>query len=75
MCVYSQGWVCADAAPVETVEPGQQGGRRTTSAAGSQWPAWSSAGPATQTFISADISTTDDVDPQYQPSVIHTKTQ
>ena len=29
-----------------TGAPGKRGERRTTSAAGSQWPAWSSAGPA-----------------------------
>lgn len=30
---------------------GQQGGRKTTSAAGLQWPAWSSAGPAKHTHL------------------------
>lgn len=52
---YSQGWGCDDDVRVVTWGPGQWGGRKTTFAAGSQWPAWSSAGPATHThhlFIS-----------------------
>lgn len=40
-----------DTVRVETGELGQQGERRTTSAAGSQWPAWSSAEPVTLTHI------------------------
>lgn len=55
VCVYSQCWVCesvvvsvCDAVRAVTGGPGQRGGKKTTSAAGSQWPAWSSAGPATQ---------------------------
>lgn len=54
--MYSLGWMyesvvasMRDAVRVETEGLGQQGGRRTTSAAGSQWPAWSSAGPVTHT--------------------------
>lgn len=56
MCVYSQRWVCesvvgtvCDAVRAVTGGPEQRGGRKTTSAAGWQWPAWSSAGPATHT--------------------------
>lgn len=52
MCVYSQDWVCrsvvasvCDVVRAVTGGPGQLGERRTTSAAGSQSPAWSSAGP------------------------------
>lgn len=56
MCVYSQDLVCGsaaastcDAGRAVTEGLGQRGGRRTTSAAGLQSPAWSSAGPVTHT--------------------------
>ena len=50
VCGYSQDWsiVSCDAVRAGTEAPGQRGGRRPTSAAGSLWPAWSSAGPATR---------------------------
>lgn len=48
MCRSAAVTVC-DAVMVQTVELESQEGKKTTSAAGWRWPAWSSAGPATHT--------------------------
>lgn len=50
--VYSQGWGCDNAVKVVTGGLAQWGGRKTAFAAGSRWPAWSSAGPAAHTHPS-----------------------
>lgn len=59
LCVHLQGWVCGNVAlsndvKVGTGGLGQQGERRTTSAAGLPWLAWSSAGPAMHTQTHAE---------------------
>lgn len=52
MHIHSQDWVCVTVmgclcdVRVVTGEQEPPAGRRITSAAGLQWPAWSSAGPA-----------------------------
>ena len=63
-CVYSRDWVCGsiaasvcDAVKVVTWGLEQRGERRTTSAAGLQWLAWSSAGPVTHTYTYVSIWT------------------